>query len=296
MGVEAFWVQGSLVRRALIVGHACSARALTSTQLLQSCSATSAFGCRCLSEDSPDEEQTDASIYVGVEALWVQGSLAHRALIVGPVLCALSTRTRYRRAVALLIVVLTWQIKARGVKLYPQDRTDGFPCLWRRLTISVPPMICHRCGIAVDFDAMGGTKQCEGLQSTTAGKGKASHGAGKWRLSRPTPDMLYEAEKQLQRARMEFDLAATTSNRAPDVEKEKEAKVELFHQAQVQLSQLKAQNTTPASHMGATTVTSSRSTCRAANAPEPWGATTSLHAPAAKPTCQRLRKKTPPSF
>lgn len=151
---------------------------------------------------------------------------------------------------ALLIVVLTWQIKARGVKLYPQDRTDGFPCLWRRLTISVPPMICHRCGIAVDFDAMGGTKQCEGLQSTTAGKGKASHGAGKWRLSRPTPDMLYEAEKQLQRARMEFDLAATTSNRAPDVEKEKEAKAELLHQAQAQLAQLKAQNTTPASQYG----------------------------------------------
>ena len=49
-------------------------------------------------------------------------------------------------------------------------------------------------------------------------------------------------------------------------------------------------------NMGATTVTSSRSTCRAANAPEPWGATTSLHAPAAKLTCQRLRKKTPPSF
>jgi len=112
--------------------------------------------------------------------------------------------------VALLIVVLTWQIKVRGVKLYPQDRTDGFPCLWRRLTISVPRMICHRCGIAVDFDAMGGTKQCEGLQSTTAGKGKASHGAGKWRLSRPTPDMLYEAEKQLQRARKN-----TLSSRAP---------------------------------------------------------------------------------
>jgi hypothetical protein len=55
---------------------------------------------------------------------------------------------------------------------------------------------------------------------------------------------------------MEFDLAATTSNRAPDVEKEKEAKVELLHQAQAQLAQLKAQNTTPASHMGATTVTS----------------------------------------
>lgn len=111
-------------------------------------------------------------------------------------------------------------------------------------------MICHRCGIAVDFDAMGGTKQCEGLQSTTAGKGKASHGAGKWRLSRPTPDMLYEGEKQLQRARMEFDLAATTSNRAPDVEKEKEAKAALLHQAQAELAQLKAQNTTPASQYG----------------------------------------------
>ena len=133
-----------------------------------------------------------------------------------------------------------------------RDYADNCPRLWPRL-ISVGQMICHRCGIAVDFDApdaTDGTKQCGGLQSTTAGKGRASHGAAKWRLSRPTPDMLYEAEKQLERAGMELKLAATENNMAPHVEKDREAKAEFLRQAQAQLAQLEAQNTTPASRYG----------------------------------------------
>ena len=123
--------------------------------------------------------------------------------------------------------------------------------------------ICHRCGISVDPDSKEQTKQsrCGGLQKwfstdpaneSIIGKGKASHAVGKWKLLRPTPDMLREAEKICQRAKMAFDLALLP-NSAPGVDKlqqEKQTQEAILFSAQAQLAELKFQNTVPRRQYG----------------------------------------------
>lgn len=136
--------------------------------------------------------------------------------------------------------------------------------LLTELAISVPPaslrMICHRCGISVDPDSKEQTKRCGGLQKwfsnpaneSIIGKGKASHAVGKWKLSRPTPDMLREAEKLCQRAKMAFDLAFLP-NSASGVDKLQQDKIKkeaILFSAQAQLAELKFQNTVPRRQYG----------------------------------------------
>ena len=131
-------------------------------------------------------------------------------------------------------------------------------------------MICHRCGISVDPDSKEQTKRCGGLQKwfsnpaneSIIGKGKASHAVGKWKLSRPTPDMLREAVKICERAETTFKLArdalADTARVAlpksasgvDKLQQEKEMKEAILFSAQSQLAELKFQNTVPRRQYG----------------------------------------------